>query len=61
MSDEHGTNIEEKIYDRVFSQIDEELPKLLDSILWEDQRFIDTYHDIRNQLVSLIVEMKGGE
>ena len=52
---------EEKIYDRVFSQIDEELPKLLDSILWEDQRFIDTYHDIRNQLVSLIVEMKGGD
>ena len=55
----------EKIYDRVFLQIDEDLPKLIDntisfhSSLWENQRFINTYHDIRNQLVELIIDIKN--
>ena len=64
---------EEKIYDRVFLQIDEDLPNLIyitifklklsklisNSSLWENQRFIDTYHDIRNQLVELIIDIKN--
>jgi hypothetical protein len=52
----------EKIYDRVFLQIDEDLPKLIDNnSLWENQKFIDTYHDIRNQLVELIINIKFDE
>ena len=48
-------------YDQVFLDVDEKLPELIGSYkLWEDQSLINKYHDIRNQLVDLILEVKEG-
>ena len=61
---------DETIYDRVFSQIDEDLPNLIyitifklklklidNNSLWENERFMETYQNIHNQLVELIIDI----
>ena len=49
----------EQYYDQVFLDVDEKLPELIGSYeLWEDQNLINTYHDIRNQLVDFILKVK---
>jgi len=51
----------EQYYDQVFLEVDEKLPELIGRYgLWEDQNLIDNYHDIRNQLVDFIIEVKTG-
>ena len=57
---------DEEEWDRVFFEVDEELPKFIDKIitphqgLWayDNQRLIDKFFDIRNQLVDLIIELE---